>query len=460
MGNNHAIGIDIGTTTISAIILNSVNGEVVETITEKNDAHIISNYSFEKTEDPVRIYNKVRQMLDGLINKYQSISCIGVTGQMHGIVYVDEYGQAVSPLIDWQDLRGELEYKDGLTYAEYLSRMTGYKLASGFGMVTHFYHTVNTMIPDTAVCLCTIMDYIVMKLCGKTRPMMHTSNAASLGCFHLKANCFDKKSLSSVGIDTRYLPDVVSEEYIFGKMDGKIPVSVAIGDNQASFIGSVRDVRESLLINVGTSSQISVFTRHHHHLPRVETRPLTKAGFIIVGSPLCGGKAYALLENFFREVVYFATGTKPDHLYSKMQELAWDFDQLKDPLNIATQFCGTREDPSIRGSINHLGVNNFTPKHFIAGTLWGIVDELYSFYQLMGTRLDQKPVKLIGSGNALRMNDVLRQMIVKTFKMPLYIPLHHEEASYGAALFALVASGIFENLHAAQKLISYIQDNK
>lgn len=459
MGSNHVIGIDIGTTTISAIVLNSTNGEVIDTITEKNNAHIKTNHLWEKIEDPEVIYNKAKQIIDSIIDKYKSIACIGVTGQMHGIVYVDEYGQAVSPLFDWQDLRGDIEYKEGLTYAQYLSKMTGYKLASGFGMVTHFYNTINNIIPHSAVYVCTIMDYIVMKLCNKTKPIMHSSNAASLGCFNLKTSHFDEKALRAVNIGTKYLPDVIEDEYIFGKMDAKIPVSIAIGDNQASFIGSVRDGEENLLINIGTSSQISAFTQHHHQLSRVETRPLVKNSFIMVGSPLCGGKAYALLENFFSEVVSFATGSKPNDLYKLMHKLTQDFDQLEDPLVIATQFCGTREDPSVRGSISNLSINNFTPKHFVVGILRGIVDELYSFYQLMETKLDKKPIRLIGSGNALRMNDTLRQMIINTFNMPLYIPTHHEEASYGAALFALVATGIYENLFLAQKLISYTKGN-
>lgn len=460
MSSNHVIGIDIGTTTISAIVLNSTNGEVIDTITEKNNAHIKTNHLWEKVEDPGAIYCKVKHIIDLLIDKYKSIACIGVTGQMHGIVYVDEYGQAVSPLFDWQDLRGDIEYKEGLTYAQYLSKMTGYKLASGFGMVTHFYNTINNIVPDSAVYICTIMDYIVMKLCNKTKPIMHSSNAASLGCFNLKTSHFDKKALRAVDIETKYLPDVIEDEYIFGKMDAKIPVSVAIGDNQASFIGSVRDGEENLLINIGTSSQISVFTQQNHYLLGVETRPLVKNSFIMVGSPLCGGKAYALLENFFSEVVCFATGTKPNDLYRLMQNLTQDFDQIEDPLVIATQFCGTREDPSVRGSISNLSINNFTPKHFTLGILGGIVDEIYSFYKIIETKLEKKPIRLIGSGNALRMNDTLKKMVTNTFKMPLYIPLHNEEASYGAALFALVAAGVYDNLHLAQKLISYIKGNQ
>ena len=45
----------------------------------------------------------------------------------------------LSPLKIWQDGRGDLPYKDSLTYAEYMSKKTGYPLATGYGAVTYFY---------------------------------------------------------------------------------------------------------------------------------------------------------------------------------------------------------------------------------------------------------------------------------------------------------------------------------
>ena len=81
---------------------------------------------------------------------------------MHGIVYLDKNGEAVSPLTIWQDGRGDTPYKEGLTYAEWLSKKTGYKLATGFGGVTHFYNTVNGLVPENAVTFCTIHDLAVM----------------------------------------------------------------------------------------------------------------------------------------------------------------------------------------------------------------------------------------------------------------------------------------------------------
>lgn len=100
-------------------------------------------------------------------SQYKDIKGIGITGQMHGIVYTDIQGNAVSPLYTWQDGRGNLNYRENQSYAAYLSDITGCPVATGYGLVTHFYNVQNRLVPTNATKLCTIMDYAVMKLSGK-----------------------------------------------------------------------------------------------------------------------------------------------------------------------------------------------------------------------------------------------------------------------------------------------------
>jgi len=230
---------------------------------------------------------------------------------------------------------------------------------------------------------------------------------------------------------------------------------VAIGDNQASFIGSVRNNEEDLLINIGTSSQISVLTHTFNKDSKVETRPLVEDDFILVGSPLCGGRAYAILESFFRQVVQMATGKESSKLYSNMEGLICDFLQVENPLLIETKFAGTRDNPALRGTINNLSLDNFTPRHFTIGVLQGMARELHTLYQMMKSEQAITPTRMIGSGNGLRMNKSLQQIISQTFDMPLYIPVHKEEASYGVALWALVGINFFSSIQEAQHLIQY-----
>ena len=70
---------------------------------------------------------------------------------------------------------------------------------------------------------------------------------------------------------------------------------------------------------------------------------------------------------------------------------------------------------------------------------------------------DTPVTKIAGSGNAIRKSPVLKAYLEEKLGLPLNIPAHREEAAFGAALFAAVASGKYQSLSAAQeKLVHYI----
>lgn len=481
------LGIDIGTTSICAIVLQGANGEVLETVSINNDAALKNLEKWEALQDADLIWQSVERLIDELTKKHPDIGGIGLTGQMHGIVYTDSNGQAVSPLYTWQDGRGDLEVPAELlsgfmsdqmmkshgssdlqastkSYAALLSYLSGYKLATGYGAVTHFYNQTNQLVPAEAVKLCTIHDYIGMRLTGRKLPLVHSSDAASIGFF--VNGSFDEASLKLCQINPDIFPDVVSDFAVIGKTHN-IPVIVAIGDNQASFIGSVRDMAGSIVLNVGTSGQISLLADSEaKDISSMELRPLAtitdsaKEWQIAVGAALCGGKAYALLEGFFQSVLDMAglasVQKKSDgaSLFPVMNDLA--VRSLAQPIEecskliVSTKFNGTRDDPGIRGSINNISAHNFEAQHLVLGVLEGIINELYEYYQP-----DKSHKLLVGSGNALRRNPVLQQIAVKRFGLPLLIPAHQEEAAYGAALSALAGTGFCDSLEQAQQLIRY-----
>ena len=81
--------------------------------------------------------------------------------------------------------------------------------------------------------------------------------AASWGCFDLQRQEFLYEALKHAGVDTSYLPEVRKGHFLIGKTRDGVPVMGSIGDNQASLFGSVRDLEDTVLLNVGTGSQIS-----------------------------------------------------------------------------------------------------------------------------------------------------------------------------------------------------------
>ena len=143
-----------------------------------------------------------------------------------------------------------------------------------------------------------------------------------------------------------------------------------------------------------------------------------------MGASLCGGRAYAILENFFRAF------TGEDSCYERMAEIMKESSAVNAP-KVATTFAGTRTDPTKTGSIVGITEENFTPAHLITGFLQGIAGELAELYHACGVSLP-----LVGSGNGLRKNPYLCKEVEQAFGSTLTLSSCREEAATGAAVYA------------------------
>lgn len=435
-----ALGIDIGTTTISAVVVNMENGSLETAHTIKNGSFIDRGHVWERIQDPELIISKVKKLLDEFFEKYKDIGVIGLTGQMHGIVYLDKEGDCVSPLYTWQDGSGNLECFDGRSMCQILTEDYSVKANTGYGLITYLYHCKTNQVPAAAVKVCTIMDYLGVVLTGRKTPLTHSSNAASIGLYDPRRKGFLTDILEKEGGSASMVPEVTDSFEILGTYRG-VPVSVALGDNQASFLGSVTDAADSILVNMGTGGQISVLSDVCFTAKGIEARPFAEGKYLLAGSSLCGGQAYALLKDFF-EAYAEAMGIKNVDHYGVMSRLLASFDR-KDggSVKVTTTFSGTREEPKKRGSIEEISTANFNPAAFTWGVLEGMADELYQMYRQIVEGLHISRSNMIASGNGIRKNPYLQDIMCEKFSMTLQMAQHEEEAAYGAVRSGLIAAG-------------------
>lgn len=452
-----AMGIDIGTTTASIIMMNAASGEILGSKTIAHNAFLEGHVPESKIQDAEKLYQAAEGALIELSEEFGKPDCIGLTGQMHGMLYVDSEGQAVSPLYIWQDGCGNFKMEDGRSYAEVL-RETGGAASTGFGLTSHFYLQKNYMIPENAVKMVTICDYVGMKLCNRRDPVIAKDMAASWGCFDLENGRFLVEEMEKIGVDVSFLPELLDNHQVMGytkvgKLEG-VPVVVSLGDNQASVLGSVQDLCETVLINIGTGSQVSVGTKAFYDVSgSIELRPCVDGTALLVGSGLCGGRAYAMLEKFYREV------TRSDEaMYGMMAAQANEFKEkygIEAAWKVRTTFSGTRSNPDMKGSIENIGVENFHPGAMTLGMVQGILEELHEMYEKMCEATGKKATKLVGSGNGIRKNKLMQELAQDLYGMKMEIPLYQEEAAYGAALYSLVAAGLEKDFAEVQKKIKY-----
>ncbi|MBQ7355690.1 MAG: MerR family transcriptional regulator [Clostridia bacterium] len=434
------LGIDIGTTSISAQVVASDSGVCVQTYNfDHNTAITVDGYPDAFAADADLLIRRATALIASVTATYPTIASIGIAGQMHGVICVDESGEILSPLYTWQNGFGQRKPDGKRTICEEIAALSGEMIPTGYGITTYYALRRLGLLPARTAAIVTVMDLLVARLTG-TKPLIHPTNAAAMGAYDLEAGQFQADVLEKLQIPRTVLPDIAGGYWIVGTydtVDRQIPVAVSIGDNQAGLLGSLADDRR-VLVNVGTSSQVSVITDDPTPLGG-EVRPYFDGKYICSGAALCGGRAYTLLKNFIRSI---ASGLGMDlsdrAIYDYLNRAAKEGKGA--PLAVSTQFDGTRENPDARGAITGIGLQNFTPEALSAGFLQGIVEELYQMYTQMGAH--GNVTGIVASGNAMRKNPALREICAATFGKELLLPLHTEEAAFGAALFGGVAAGV------------------
>src|SRR5205823_397680 len=116
---------------------------------------------------------------------------------------------------------------------------------------------------------CFVMDYMGAVLTCSS-PVTEASCAASAGVFDLAAGDWSGALLASLDLPRELFPPVrpagtrcgglTANLALFTGLPEGLPVFVGIGDNQASFLGSVAGRERSVLVNVGTGGQVAQWT--------------------------------------------------------------------------------------------------------------------------------------------------------------------------------------------------------
>lgn len=423
------LGIDIGTTGICGLLFNTDGFKAEKVVTLPNDSFIDTDLEYEKIQNPEAILETVRKIISLIDEKPDSI---GLSCQMHGVMYIDCEGNSVSPLYIWQDMRGaELLYRE--SYADYLGTYPGY------GLSTVTFNQLNDLTPVNAKYICTIGDYIAIKLCGITKPLMHITNAASFGCFDLVNYRFD--------YECDLLPEITSEFDIVGNTSDGVPVTVCIGDNQAGFIGSV-PTSEGVLLNIGTGAQISYLINEYSDNETAEIRPFDGSRYLVAGCSLCGGRAFAIFEKFCREIA-IASGSDIKSFYPIFDKVLTDCNNSG--VTADCRFCGTRKNKDIKGGIFDLTENNFSYENIASAILDGMIKELYDMYDS-----DKSADCIVCCGNGIRKNPLLKKYIEKYFGVRPMSTAFSEEAAFGAALTSAVSIGVYSDIDKARSNIELV----
>jgi sedoheptulokinase len=446
MAAEKILGIDLGTSKVAAVVIDSESRELLSHASIETFAQIKGGPQ-RSEQDVALIFNSVREALgalgEGLLAQVRGV---GITGQMHGVVLWDgDTPELCSSLITWQDQRAS-----EFDFLKQFRQKTGDStLQDGYGFVSLAWLLAHE--PDFVAKYnraTSLMDLFSARLCGDNRAVTDPTIGQSFGLFDLFTRNWDTDRLRWGEIPSEFIPELMPSRTVrgytakgnpFGLPEG-LPVALPIGDNQAALIASLRRPEEEISLNLGTAGQLSVVLGVNPEIvfpvpAGLELRPFPGNRIAAVCASLCGGRVAQwfcdTLIDWCRELGGGAL--EPRDVYRRLNELG--LASLEEStIEAETTFMGERHSPTRRGALRNIDLHNFTLGNVAAALSRDVVENLKGMMPdsyLKGRRV------VVGSGNGIRRVPLMQSTVERVFGLPLVMSDSVEEAACGAAIHAI-----------------------
>jgi xylulokinase len=434
---NKLIGMDIGTSSLKAVVTN----HQLEVLCAKQvDYETMHPYPGWAEQDPHNWWEAVRWSLQSLELEGEQVS-IGLSGQMHGLVALDSYGQPVRPAMIWADQRSspllekvELENSFNLWPGTLLASLLWVKENE-----PGVYRKIDrVMLPK---------DYIRYKLTGRIGT--DHSDACGTGAYRLASQNWDWELLEKLGLDSRMFPPIQRSTDIAGTLLPEVASELSIAkeskvayggsDHSMQLLGNGIFAPRLLNCNIGTGSQISVTVDTSFPLSAEKAGPsifLHSVGGLanLVGTSLNGGSVLQWLKGLI-------AGGKS--AYAEFDRLAAGVAIGCDGLVFLPYLNGERHLPKANGVMHGLTAHH-SAAHLVRAGMEGMVYALRDVLEVMrssGVVFD----RVIASGGGAK-SQVLLQMQADVFDCHIWICEIEEQAAMGAAIMAGLSTGVIASL--------------
>lgn len=445
----YLIGIDIGTSGTKTVLFDT-DGNVIKSKTCEYPLYQPHNGWAE--QNPEDWWDAVRETLDYVGT--ENVAGIGLSGQMHGLVMLDENSEVIRPSIIWCDQRTAEECKEITENigCDRLIEITANPALTGFTASKIMW--VKKHEPENyAKCKHILLpkDYIRYKLTGKFAT--DVSDASGMQLLDIKKRCWSDEVLEKLDIDKSLLPHVCESIEVTGYYNG-IPVAAGGGDNACSAIGCGTVTEGRAFTTVGTSGVVYAHTDKPiiDKLGRVHTFCCAvPEKWHVMGVTQAAG----LSLKWFRE--NFAC----DMSYHEMDEMVASVPPGAKGLIYLPYLMGERTphlDPSARGVFFGISAMH-EKKHFVRAVMEGVAYSLRDCMEVlkeMHIPIDNMLVVGGGAKSAL-----WRQIIAGVYGMPVQLMSSQEGAALGAAILGGVAANVYSTVeNACERLCKSSQMQK
>ena len=382
---------------------------------------------------------------------------LGLSGQMHGAVFLDAHGDAVCPAPLWNDQRTADAVQDieaRIPRAELIAR-TGNRAVTGFQLPKVLW--LRSAQPELFARVRRVLlpkDYLGFVLTGQ----QHTepSDASGVGALNLNTRTWDGNILDALGLPASLFPAVIASCDVSGTLLDEVaaptglpaglPVVAGGGDNAAAGIAlGLTSTRPSVgSVSLGTSGVIFVPLTQPTPDPqgRVHLVAHADGGYNLLGVTLSAAGAL----QWFREKL--APGTAFDTL---MEEAA-QVPPGADGLTFLPYLSGERSpfmNAGLRASFSGLSLAHGRG-HLVRALLEGAALALDDAYAVM--RPLSAVASLLATGGGAR-SELWLGMVSGALGLPVRRSQQEPGAAEGAALLAFPAAGFAPDLQTVLQTV-------
>ena len=459
----YVIGVDLGTSAVKVLLVNK-DGEVLKTVSKTYP--IIQSKPGYSEQDPDEWVKQTKEALKELFNTTtidrEAIEGLSFSGQMHGLVLLNEADDVLRPAILWNDTRTteQCERINDTIGETKLLEITKNKALEGFTLPKlmwvkenepHLYKEIQTFLLPK--------DYVRFRITGQKH--IDYSDAAGTLMFDIEKQVFSKEILGKLDINMNICPEPIASHEEISIIDTSfieetgLPRNIRIfaggADNACGAIGAGIVQKDKTMCSIGTSGVVLSYEdeankdysgKVHYFNHGVPNKYYTMGVTLSAGSSLTWFKDRFLPEESFESLLV--------HL-----------DQIKPGANgllFTPYLFGERTphaDSNIRASFIGLD-NSHTTEHLIRALIEGItfsLNETIEMFRSSGKKINE--IVSIGGGAK---NDTWLQIQANIFNAEVIKLSTEQGPGMGAAMIAAYGCDWFTTIENCAKV--FIKEEK
>ena len=449
------LGLDVSTTATKALLMDET-GAVVGVAA--------AGYAYEtprplwSEQDPALWWTaaiaSICQLLAGAGVHPTDVKGIGLTGQMHGLVLLDESGDVLRPAILWNDQRtgAECDEMRAIIGKSHLIDITGNDALTGFTAPKILW--VKNNEPEVYGRIRHILlpkDYVRLKLTGGYAA--DKAGGAGTQLFDVRQRDWSKEVVAALGIDADWLPPTFEGTAVTGtlteeaaKATGLVPGVLVVGgggDQAANAVGTGAVVDGIVALSLGTSGVVFASSDE----PIIEPNGRLHAFCHAVPNKW---HLMGVMLSAAGSLRWYRDTLAPDVSFDDLLAPAADIPAGSEGLLFLPYLTGERTphpDPLARGAFVGLTIRH-TQAHFTRAVLEGVAFGLRDGFELMKAAGLAPVTQVRASGGGVK-SALWRQILADVLQTEIVTINTTEGAAYGAAMLAAVGMGIFESVESA-----------